>query len=56
MPENIVGKMVLVEGGATVKETSEEMRKHYAEDAGNQTKKLRKLKVLKKVLSLLPKV
>jgi hypothetical protein len=34
MPENIVGKTVLIEGSASVKETSEEMRKHYAEDAG----------------------
>lgn len=41
MPENIVGKRVLVEGNATVKETSE----HYVEDAGNQKKKLIKLKV-----------
>lgn len=41
MPENIIGKRVLVEGNATVKETSE----HYVEDAGNQKKKLIKLKV-----------
>lgn len=34
MPESIVGKTVLIDGSATVKETSEEMRKHYAEDAG----------------------
>ena len=34
MPENIVGKMVLIEGNASVREVSEEMRKHYAEDAG----------------------
>ena len=38
MPENIVGKTVLIEGNATVKEVSEEMRKHYAEDGG-KTKK-----------------
>ena len=44
MPENIVGKTVLVEGNATVKETSEEMRKHYAEDAGKSKKEIKKIK------------
>lgn len=44
MPENIVGKTVLVEGNATVKETSEEMRKHYAEDAGKSKKEIEKIK------------
>lgn len=44
MPENIVGKTVLVEGSATVKETSEEMRKHYAEDAGKPKEEIAKIK------------
>ena len=44
MPENIVGKTVLVEGSATVKETSEEMRKHYAEDAGKTKEEIAKIK------------
>lgn len=44
MPENIVGKTVMVEGSATVKETSEEMRKHYAEDAGKSKKEIAKIK------------
>jgi hypothetical protein len=44
MPENIVGKSVLVEGSATVKETSEEMRKHYAEDAGKSKEEIAKIK------------
>lgn len=44
MPENIVGKTVLVEGNASVKETSEEMRKHYAEDAGRSKKEIKKIK------------
>jgi hypothetical protein len=43
-PENIVGKTVLVEGNATVKETSEEMRKHYAEDAGKSKEEITKIK------------
>ena len=44
MPENIVGKTVLIEGYATVKEVSEEMRKHYAEDAGKSKEEISKIK------------
>jgi len=44
MPENIVGKTVLIEGNATVKEVSEEMRKHYAEDAGKSKEEIAKIK------------
>jgi len=44
MPENIVGKTVLIEGNATVKETSEQMRKHYAEDAGKSKEEIAKIK------------
>jgi hypothetical protein len=44
LPENIVGKTVLIEGSATVKETSEEMRKHYAEDAGKSKDEIAKIK------------
>jgi hypothetical protein len=44
MPENIVGKTVLIEGNATIKEVSEEMRKHYAEDAGKSKKEIAKIK------------
>ena len=44
MPENIVGKTVLVEGNATVKEVSEEMRRHYAEDAGKSKEEIAKIK------------
>jgi hypothetical protein len=44
MPENIVGKTVLVEGSATVKEVSESMRKHYAEDAGKTKTEIEKIK------------
>lgn len=44
MPENIVGKTVLIEGNATVKEVSEEMRKHYAEDAGKPKEEIAKIK------------
>jgi len=44
MPANIVGRTVLVEGNATVKEVSEEMRKHYAEDAGKSKEEIAKIK------------
>ena len=44
MPENIVGKTVLVEGSASVKTVSEEMRKHYAEDAGKPKEEIAKIK------------
>jgi hypothetical protein len=44
MPENIVGRNVLIEGSATVKEVSEEMRRHYAEDAGKSKEEIAKIK------------
>jgi hypothetical protein len=44
MPESIVGKTVIIEGSAAVKEVSEEMRKHYAEDAGKSKKEIAKIK------------
>lgn len=44
MPENIVGRNVVIEGNAMVKEVSEEMRKHYAEDAGKSKKEIAQIK------------
>lgn len=44
MPENIVGKTVLIEGSATVKEITEDMRKHYAEDAGKSKEEIASIK------------
>jgi hypothetical protein len=44
MPENIVGKTVLIEGNATVKEVTEDMRRHYAEDAGKSKEEIAKIK------------
>jgi hypothetical protein len=44
MPENIVGKNVLIEGNAVVKTETEEMRKHYAEDAGKSKEEIAKIK------------
>ena len=44
MPTDLVGKTVVAEGNAEVKEISEEMRKHYAEDAGKSEKEIKKIK------------
>lgn len=44
MPENIVGHTVIIEGSASVKEITEEQRKHYAEDAGKSAKEIAKIK------------
>ena len=44
MPKDIVGKDVVVDGEATVKEVSEKMRKHYAEDAGKSKEEIAKIK------------
>lgn len=44
MPENIVGKTVLIDGNATIKEVTEDMRKHYAEDAGKSKEEIAKIK------------
>lgn len=44
MPKDIVGKTVVAEGEATVKEVSEAMRKHLAEDAGKSKEEIEKIK------------
>jgi len=44
MPANIVGRTVVIEGNAVIKEVSEEMRKHYAEDAGKSKEEIAKIK------------
>ncbi len=44
MPVALEGKTVIVEGAAEVKEISEELRKHYAEDAGKSKKEIKKIK------------
>ena len=48
MPMDIVGKVVLAEGTAQVKETSVNMLKHYAEDAGKSKEEIDKIKEPKK--------
>ncbi|MEJ0103038.1 MAG: DUF4920 domain-containing protein [Bacteroidota bacterium] len=44
MPKDIVGKDVVIDGEATVKEVSEKMRRHYAEDAGKTKEEIEKIK------------
>jgi hypothetical protein len=44
MPQDLVGKTVAVEGTASVKEVTEEKRKHFAEDAGKSKAEIKKIK------------
>ena len=44
LPQNLVGKTVIMEGAASLKEVSEEKRKHFAEDAGKSKEEIKKIK------------
>ncbi|HEY0749700.1 MAG TPA: DUF4920 domain-containing protein [Chitinophagaceae bacterium] len=44
MPKDIVGRTVVIEGMAKMKEVSEEQRKHFAEDAGKSKDEIKKIK------------
>jgi hypothetical protein len=48
MPLDIVGKVVVAEGVAEIKETSVSMLKHNAEDAGKSKEEIEKIKEPKK--------
>ncbi|MGE7774601.1 DUF4920 domain-containing protein [Chitinophaga sp. NPDC101104] len=48
MPQNIVGKTVVLEGKAKVTETSVERLRHYAEDAGKSKTEIEKINTPKK--------
>jgi hypothetical protein len=48
MPLDIVGKTILAEGVAELKQTSVSMLKHYAEDAGKSKEEIEKIKEPKK--------
>ena len=50
MPKDIVGKEVVVDGDATVKETSVKQLKHYAGDAGKSKEEISKITTPKKEL------
>jgi hypothetical protein len=53
MPQNIVGKTVVVEGKAKVKETSVERLKHYATDAGKTKEEIAMINQPKKDISIM---
>jgi len=44
MPKDIVGKNVVIDGAATIKEVTEKMRRHYAEDAGKTKDEIEEIK------------
>ena len=48
MPMDMIGRTVIVEGKAELKETSVAMLKHYAEDAGKSKEEVEKIKEPKK--------
>jgi 5S rRNA maturation endonuclease (ribonuclease M5) len=53
MPQNIVGKTVVVEGKAKVKQTSVERLQHYAADAGKSKEEIAMIKEPKKDISIM---
>ena len=53
MPQNIVGKTVVVEGKAKIKETSVERLKHYAKDAGKSAEEIAMISEPKKDISIM---
>jgi Domain of unknown function (DUF4920) len=55
MPKNIVGKEVVLDGEATMKEVSVKQQKHYAEDAGKSKEEIEKIKQPKKELQFVAK-
>ena len=55
MPKDILGKEVVLDGEATVKETSVKQLKHYAEDAGKSKKEISKIKEPKKEIIFVAK-
>jgi hypothetical protein len=50
MPMDMIGRTVVVEGKAELKETSVAMLKHYAEDGGKSKEEVDKIKEPKKEL------
>ena len=53
MPKDIVGKEVVVDGTASVKETSVKQLQHYAKDAGKSKEEIEKIKKPKKDVQFL---
>ena len=55
MPMDMIGRTVVVEGKAELKETSVAMLKHYAEDGGKSKEEVEKIKEPKKELIMMIK-
>ena len=55
MPKNIVGKEVVLEGEAIVKEVSVKQQQHYAKDAGKPEEEIKKITQPKKELQFIAK-
>ena len=55
MPMDMIGRTVIVEGKAELKETSVAMLKHYAEDAGKTKEEVEKIKEPKKEVIMMIK-
>lgn len=55
MPKDIVGKEVVLEGEAVVKEVSVKQQQHYAKDAGKSEEEIKKINKAKKELQFIAK-
>ncbi len=55
MPMNIVGKEVVLEGEATIKEVSVKQQQHYAKDAGKSEEEIKKITKSKKEVQFVAK-
>ena len=55
MPQDLVGKTVVIEGSASVAEVSEAKRKHLAEDAGKSKAEIKKIKGAQKEVQFVAK-
>jgi len=55
MPQDLVGKTVIIEGTASIKEVSEDKRKHFAEDAGKSKEEIKKIKGSEKQVQFVAK-
>jgi hypothetical protein len=55
MPKDIIGKEVVVDGEAAVKETSVKQLRHYAKDAGKPEEEIKKITEPKKELQFVAK-
>lgn len=55
VPQELIGKTVVVDGTATVKEVSEDKRKHFAADAGKSKEEIKKIKGSEKEVQFVAK-